>query len=309
MLAKTDRRFPAEIPAFVAPSLTGPMNRRRDLREVALRAADRMPVMAVAFQSTLSLFARKGDDVSIAELAGLIERDVVMTGNLLAIANSAFYARSGTACSLRQAIARIGIRKTRNALLGLSVLRSFGSVHLPRSWSSSRFNDHSLATAIFSDLLVQKMTTENAEWAFLAGLLHDIGLLLIATGLPEEAETLSEVANDCQMVERERALLGFSHFEIGASLMARWNCPRIVQEASLFCQTNTFQFQNPASLGIVVKTASLLADANGMSVFGPDRNEDLSFAPHLLDALSIPKPAALMEGFFAEFSGFQGVRC
>lgn len=276
-----------------------------DLREVALRAADRMPFLPVAFQRTLALFAKKGDDVSVAELAGVIERDVVMSGNLLAIANSALYMRSGSVCSLRQAIARLGIQKTRNALLGLSVLRSFRGVRLPRSWSSARFNDHSLATAIFSDLLVQKVKTENAEWAFLAGLLHDIGLLLIATGLPDEVDELAEVANDCQMVERERDLLGFSHFEIGLDIMDRWNCPWTVQEASLFCESNTFEFQNPPSLGMVVKTASLLADAEGFSVFGPIGDEDLSFAPHLLDALTIQTPGALIDSFQTEYVGFQ----
>jgi HD-like signal output (HDOD) protein len=276
-----------------------------ELRDIALRAADRMPFLPVIFQRTLALFATRGDELSIAELAAVIEQDVVMTGNLLAIANSAFYARSGSVASLRQAIARLGMHKTRNALLGLSVVRSFRDVRLPKCWSSKRFNDHSLATAVFGDLLVQRIRIENAEWAFLAGLLHDIGLLLIATGFPDEAQAISEVANDYQMVERELEIFGFTHFEIGASLMERWNCPPIVQEAALFCRTNEFQFQFPPSLGIVVKTASLLADANGVSVFGPHRDEDLAFVPELLDAMSIQKPAMLIETFQADFSGFQ----
>lgn len=275
------------------------------LRDVALRAVDRMPVLPVAFQSTLALFAKHGDEVSIAELAAVIERDVVMTGSLLAIANSAMYGRSGHASSLRQAIARIGIHKTRNAILGFSVLRSFRGVRLPSSWSSARFNDHSLATAVLSDLVVQKIKTEHAEWAFLAGLLHDIGLLLLAVALPDEAQAISEAGNDCQMVHCERELLGFNHFEIGVSIMKRWNCPEIVQEAAAFCQTNTFQFQNPPSLGVVVKTASLLADANGLSVFEPKHPVGSSFVPTLMEALDIAKPSALIDLFEKEYGGLQ----
>ncbi len=210
------------------------------------------------------------------------------------------YGRAGTVCSLRQAIARIGVHKTRNALLGFSVLRSFRTIHLPPTWSLARFNDHSLATAIFSDLLVQKVTTSDAEWAFLGGLLHDIGLLLIATGLPEEARAISEAESDYQLIERERQVLGFSHFEVGVALLSRWGCPVVVQDASLFCQSNTFQYQSPLSLGMAVKTASLLADMSGMSLFGPRRDEDGAF---LLDAISVPKPTAFIDAFQAEYGG------
>jgi HD-like signal output (HDOD) protein len=279
-----------------------------DLRDIALRAADRMPFLPTAFQRTLALFAAEGDEISVGKLADVIEQDVVMTGNLLAIANSALYGRSRSVCSLRQAIARIGIDKTRNALLSFSVVRSLRAIKFPKSWSSARFNDHSLATAIFSDLLAQRLRTQNPEWAFLAGLLHDIGLLLIATGLPDEAQAISEAGSDYQMVECERELLGFSHFEIGASLLSRWRCPAIVQEASLFCQSNTFEYQTPLTLGMVVKTASLLADATGLSIFGSNRVEDLAFAPHLLDALSVQKPMAFIDVFQAEYAGFSELR-
>jgi HD-like signal output (HDOD) protein len=272
----------------------------RDMRDVVLRAADRMPVLPHTFQRALALFAAEGDEVSVAKLSAVIEQDAVMTGNLVAIANSVLYGRIGTVCSLRQAIARIGVHKTRNALLGFSVLRSFRTIHLPPTWSLARFNDHALASAIFSDLLVQKVKTKDAEWAFLGGLLHDIGLLLIATGLPEEAREISKAESDYQMVERERQVLGFSHFEIGVALLSRWGCPVVVQDASLFCQSNTFQYQSPLSLGMAVKTASLLADMSGMSLFGPKRDEDGAF---LLDAISIPKPAAFIDAFQAEYGG------
>jgi HD-like signal output (HDOD) protein len=262
-----------------------------------------MPLLPLAFRQTLTLFAAEGDEVSVAKLAVVIEQDAVLTGNLIAIANSVFYGRTGTVCSLRQAIARIGIHKTRNALLGFSVLRSFRTIRLPPTWSLARFNDHSLATATFSDLLVQKVNAKDAEWAFLSGLLHDIGLLLVATGLPEEARAISEVESDYQLVEQERQVLGFTHFEIGVALLSRWGCPAIVQDASLFCQNNSFQYESPLNLGMVVKTASVLADASGMSMFGSRGDEDVTFGPHLLDAISVPTPATFIDTFQAEYAG------
>lgn len=280
-----------------------------DRRDIALRAADKMPFLPPAFQQVLALFAADGDEVSVAKLAAAIEQDVSITGNLIAIANSVLYGRTGSVCSLRQAIARIGIQKTRNALLGFAVMRSFRTVRVPPSWSLARFNQHSLATAVISDLLVQKMKAKNAEWAFLGGLLHDVGLLLIATGLPDYVQPISEAGNDYQLVEQEHYLLGFTHFEIGVSLMDRWRCPAIVQDASLFCQDNAFEYQDPLSLGMVVKTASLLADATGFSVFGPRADEDFGFGPDLLDALRISKPAKFIDDFQMEYGGLAELVC
>ena len=274
-----------------------------DLKEVVLKAAARMPLLPAAAQRTLALFAKGDDNVSVAQLASAVEQDVVMSGHLVSIANSALYSRGSAVSSLRQAISRIGIHKTRNALLGLAISRPLRGLRLPKSWSTAQFNAHSLASAILGDLLVQKVAAENAEWAFLAGLLHDVGLLLIATALPGQAVLMSDARSDYQIAEWERESLGFNHFEVGAELLARWNCPRIVQEASIYCVTNTFEYRSPLSLGMVVKTASLLADANGMSVFGS--TQDSTFVEDLLDSLDLPASSAFMELFEAEYNSLQ----
>jgi HD-like signal output (HDOD) protein len=277
------------------------MNRSK-LRETALRAVDRLPLLPAVFQRTLGLFSR-GDDVSVAELASVVEQDVVIVGHLLATANSALYSRTGSVCSVRQAIARLGINKTRNALLGLSASRPFRTIRLPKSWSAARIDSHSLASAIWSDLLVQKVQAKNAEWAFLTGLLHDVGLLLIAVGLPEQALAMADACSDYQLVEWEREFLGFTHCEIGADLLTRWNCPDVVLQASRFCESNAFEYDCPLSLGMIVKTASLLADANGLSMF--ESNVDPAFVPDVLSALQIQKPSSVIELFQGEYQGFQ----
>jgi HD-like signal output (HDOD) protein len=274
-----------------------------DLRTTALRAADRLPLLSVVLHRALALFSR-GEDVSIVELADIIEQDVVVTGSLLSIANSALYGRYNTVASVRQAIARLGVHKTRNALLALSVSKSFNSVRVPPPWSPVRFNAHALATATLSDLIVQNAPAENPEWAFMAGLLHDVGLLLVAAGLPEQFKTVTaHSVNDFQLIQKERELLGFTHFDLGAEMLARWNCPETVQEAALFCQCTTFRYEQPLSLGVVVKTASLLADAGRISVF--DSARDDGFTTELLDAVGISTPVKFLEAFEVEYNGLQ----
>jgi putative nucleotidyltransferase with HDIG domain len=218
-------------------------------RESAIRAADRLPLLSSVLQRSMRLLA-KGDDVSIIDLGAVVEEDAVITGSLLAIANSALYSRNKSVASVRLAIARLGVNKTRNVLLGLTVSKCFYSVKMPGSWSLARFNAHSLAVGTLSDLLVQNVKSGDPEWAFMAGLLHDIGLPLLAVGLPEAFQKITASAvNDAEIVEHERELLGFTHFDVGAELLARWNCPRTVQEAVWSCEGTDAPHQPPPNRG------------------------------------------------------------
>lgn len=273
------------------------------LRASAIRAADRLPLLSSVLHRSIRLLSQ-GDDVSISELGAVVEEDAVITGSLLSIANSVLYSRNSSVASVRLAMARLGVNKTRNVLLGLTVSKCFNSVRILGPWSLARFNMHSLAVATLSDMLVQSVPSGNPEWAFTAGLLHDIGLPLLAVGLPEEFRTITaNVANDAEIVERERELLGFTHFDLGAELLARWNCPQMVQEAVWSCESAETANEHPPMLGAIVKTASLLADAYGISTF--DASEDSERAIELLDALAIPAPVDFVEKFKREFSALQ----
>lgn len=271
-------------------------------RASALSAADRLPILSVVLNRALGLLSQ-GDEVSVGELGAIVEEDVVMTASLLSIANSALYGRNSKVASVRQAIARIGVQKTRNVLLGLNVSRWFHAVRVPPPWSSVRFNAHSLAAATMSNLVAQRVPSENPEWAFMAGLLHDIGLPLIAVGLPEQFKAIvAQPGDDAQLIKRERELLGFTHFDLGAEMLARWNCPPMVQEVARFCECTEFQY-DPLGLGAAVKAGSLLADANGISIF--ESQADDIRAIDLLDALEIPAPDQFIATFKTEYNELQ----
>ncbi len=274
-----------------------------NFRASALQAADRLPLLSVVLNRALALLSQ-GDDVSVRDLSAVIEEDVVITGSLLSIANSALYCGNSRVASVRPAIVRLGLRKTRNVLLGLTVSRCFTAVRAPGPWSSIRFNAHSLAVATLSDLIVQSAPSENAEWAFMAGLLHDIGLPLIVVGLPEQFRAITmQAGSEVDIVEREREVLGFTHFDLGAEMLARWNCPPMVQEATRLGDSMEVPSKRPLDLGAVVKTASLLADASGISTF--DSSEDNSLVTQLLDALEIPAPLDFIAKFKTEYDSVQ----
>jgi len=275
-----------------------------DLRQVALKAADRLPGFSVVLPQALSLCARE-DVISISELAAAIEHDVVIAGSMLSLANSALYSRGQPIVTLRQAIVRVGIRKTRNVLLGLSVMRSVGKISIPPGWSTEQFNAHSVATAILSDLIVQNTLSNNSEWAFVTGLLYDIGLLLIGAGLPEHFGAITaHSGSDVEIVENERELLGFTHFELGADLLARWNYPPVVHQAVRICPQIPVPCAHPLSLAAVVSAGSQLADAHHVAILSSYVAGDDSGAD-LMQTLSIADSAKFFSSFENEYQSFR----
>jgi HD-like signal output (HDOD) protein len=173
------------------------------------------------------------DDVSFSKIADLIEKDTALAGNILRLVNSALYAYSGTINSIRQAVPLLGINKLRNAALTMSVSRMWNQVKTPAGWSTANFNRHSVGVAILADLLAQKLPVEYPEGAFAAGLFHDLGLLLIALGLPDEYKQMSLLCqqNKQWTVEYELLVLGMTHAELSAEALGHWKLPEPIQTA------------------------------------------------------------------------------
>ena len=101
------------------------------------------------------------------------------------------------------------------------------------------FNLHSVAVAILSDQLAQRGDVEYSEGAFAAGLFHDLGLLLVALGLPEEYQQISLLHRQSPKwtLEYERQVLGLTHVELSAEALASWNIPEPIQIAVRFADT------------------------------------------------------------------------
>ena len=107
----------------------------------------------------------------------------------------------------------------------------------------ARFNMHSSACAILSDLLAQRLNVEYAEGAFVAGLLHDVGRLLIAMALPRENALILDGGRGAQRWPKwrrpilsiiegcEQEVLGFTHAELSAEALKYWKLPEEIQIA------------------------------------------------------------------------------
>jgi putative nucleotidyltransferase with HDIG domain len=200
-------------------------------RDRILASLDKLPPFSPVLTRLLATLA--DEDVSFAKLAGIIETDAVLAGNLLRVVNSALYGRAASINSVRHAVSILGSIKIRNMVLGLSVTHRWAGAAVSRKWDARQFNAHSLAVAVLSDLVALEAPVPYPEGAFTAGLLHDVGKLLIAVAMPEEFEKMCEVyeaggdaASDCEL-----DVTGITHAEISGAIMERWKLPKQIQEA------------------------------------------------------------------------------
>lgn len=202
-----------------------------NMRDKAFRSLGQLPPFSPTLNRLLAMLA--DEDVSFAQLAGVIEKDTVLAGHVLRLVNSALYAHSGTINSVRHAVSILGLVKLRNTALSLSVARMWTKVRTPKSFPMARFNLHSVGCAVMGDLVAQRAASEYPEGAFTAGLLHAVGKLLLAVGLPEEYDLVLACfeAGAPSMEDAEREIVGFCHAELAAAAMAQWKLPAPIQLA------------------------------------------------------------------------------
>jgi len=172
------------------------------------------------------------DEVPIPKIAGLIEKDQALTAHLLSLANSSYYKRSRTVSTVRDAVVLIGTDAVRTLTLGMSVVDLFPS-RKNAPLDHTDFWRHSMACALFSQAMMESVSQELSARAFCAGLLHDIGKMVLDRTEPDAyATVLLQAATDSRaLLEVEQELLGTTHAEVGREVLAYWKLPRYYEEA------------------------------------------------------------------------------
>jgi HD-like signal output (HDOD) protein len=269
-------------------------------RDQALASLDRLPPFSPILNRLLATMAQ--EDVSFARLAELIEKDTVLAGNVLRLVNSALYSFQGTVNSVRHAVAILGLNKLRNVALGMSISRMWSQVRTPPGWSVARFNLHSVASGVLADLISQQVDVPYPEGGFVAGLLHDIGKLLIAISLPDEFARIVELIGSREGTELEWELevIGTTHAELSGAVLTRWNLPAPIQQAAMFHHAPEEAAGGELHLSHVVRAANELANGLGHSVL--QRKGVPQAATECLESLGVTdKLPQLLEQFEGEF--------
>lgn len=169
------------------------------------------------------------DDVSDADAIGeIIEKDPALTANLLKLANSSMYGSATAIDTVAKAFTRIGSREIQELTLGICASRAFSGI--PNEIISVKdFWHHSLLCGVAAKLIARRVKCRNSSMVFTAGLLHDVGHLVMFHQVPEESlQTLALCRNEMDaenLFLAEREILGFDHMDVGRALGELWNWP------------------------------------------------------------------------------------
>jgi putative nucleotidyltransferase with HDIG domain len=167
---------------------------------------------------------------SAAQVAAVLSEDPAMSVKVLKLTNSAFYGLSREVDSVKQAVVIVGLEAIKNLVLSASVLDMFKGKNLDQEYQE-KFWRHSLATAVCSRILARALKSRgivDPDAAFSAGLLHDIGKMVICCFLPDEYTLLKREreANPNELdYELEERVLGYNHAQIGGYLAVQWKLP------------------------------------------------------------------------------------
>lgn len=266
-----------------------------DLKRKALHSLGELPPFSAVLTRLLASLA--GENVSFSKLGDLIEKDTVVAANLLHLVNSAMYARRGTINSVRHALSLLGLEKVRNAVLGMSITRMWSKARMPASWSMARFNLHSASAAIMSDLLAQRLEVAYPEGAFAAGLLHDVGRLILALALPDHYARIELLhATGRPRLDCEMEVVGFTHPMLSADALACWNLPAEIRVAVL-------DHHNPSGdleLSRLLDAANHYVNSTGAAITAGDTEWS---DPSLIDTLGLDDGiGAVVSEFAAEYA-------
>ena len=159
--------------------------------------------------------------VSLGEISDFVSRDPVLAAKVLKMVNSPVYGFPGRIASVNQAVLLLGLNVLRGLLVGVTVFDLMQQAMIG-------LRDHSLGCAIFSRIIARRKGLKDPEEAFIFGLLHDIGKMVLVLNFPREyAKVMDEAQKkDVTVYDVESDYFGTTHATVGAWVTEQWSFPR-----------------------------------------------------------------------------------
>ena len=202
---------------------------------------------------------------STADIAEEIGKDQVLTAKVLKVVNSGFCGFSRPVTTIRHALVMLGLDVVRTLVSGASIIDVFAE----RSGQLEGLWEHSVATARASHGLAAAAGMEKPEEVAVAGLLHDIGKLIIAECFPDAGTEIRRVAaaRGCAILDAEMDVLGVGHPEVGMWLLKKWSLPsKLVYPVAY--HNNFHTSRDHADRTAIVHLADALVRAKGIGDAG-----------------------------------------
>ncbi|HVV71905.1 MAG TPA: response regulator [Verrucomicrobiae bacterium] len=224
----------------------------------------------------------RSEDPSLEKVSEIISKDIGMATKVLQIANSAFFGLSQPAADVHEAVLYLGLSTIRALVLSVQVFSQFNP-NAVRGFSIDALMHHCWRVSSFGRRIAhaEHCQPKLDDQCFLAGLLHDIGHLILAAGLPEEYSRVLSVAttDEAGFCDAERAEFGATHAEVGAYLLGLWGLPAPIVEAVALHHHPANATLHALSPVVIVHAADALASPCDASI--PEKPSPQLDTPYL----------------------------
>ncbi len=193
-----------------------------------IRDIPTLPSVAVTVNRML-----QDTDTSTRELSMTIEKDQAIVSKLLRLVNSAFYGFQAKINTISHAVTVLGFNTVRNAVVSVSIIEAFSGREVIEAFDMKNFWKHSIAVAVTGRNLAEDTRLASPDEAFVAGILHDVGKVVLAQYFKDLFGQVWESIQDNgqSFYEAEKKLLPADHAQIGGRLAKKWRLPPGLIEA------------------------------------------------------------------------------
>ena len=218
-----------------------------------------LPTLPTVITQMISLI--DNPKTAAGEVARLISTDQALTAKMLKLANSAFYGFPREISTVQMAVVVLGFETVKSLGLSVSVLERFAGGSATSQFDRQKFWEHSIACGVGARMLATKLRYRVPGEAFAAGILHDIGRLILSQYFPEEfAEVLQATREENVYIGKaEERILGVTHAQVGCWLAEKWNLPKQLEDSIAFHHTpGRLEQEHSAALPALVHLADFL---------------------------------------------------
>lgn len=222
---------------LTAPPTHTPPTRLKNEADLIREAIGNLNALATLPQVTAKIIGLVENPRSNAQqLEKLVQHDPALVARVLKVVNSSFYGLPGEIDSVERAVVLLGLQAVKNIAVAASLGQMFRGANLGAGRTAQDLWKHCVAVAVAGRELAQQSKLCRGDEAFLAGMVHDIGLLVAVQTWPERVRQVVETveANDEPFLEVERRLLGTDHCNLGAALCAKWKFPPACRDVCRF---------------------------------------------------------------------------
>jgi len=207
------------------------------------------------------LHACQGNKMSFQDLAVIISRDAAVAARVVSLANSSFFSRGAKINGLERALLVLGTDTIKTLVITAAIQQFFSGFNSGHTDFLKAFWKRSLSCALLSKSIAILTSYPNPEEAYLTGLLHNIGELVLQSNYPSEFnQLLEQYQSERERSEQERQMFSVSHAEVGAWLLNEWELDEFMADAIEYHHADNTRIRDAHHLVKIVHLASLLSE-------------------------------------------------